>query len=174
MRPINCRPLERRSLSALAGSGSWTYKLLTGTTIQHRIQAFPVANTLHFDAELRSFCNGYLSPVAPPPTRRTYDLSNPINMADLSARFMGTGDERLRRTVELNHGLLPTTGRVPVHSFPQGKFAQGKTPRVSKGEVHHLNRVSICEVVFMDTFETGDAKFRCGQAFVDYGLAGEL
>jgi hypothetical protein len=89
-------------------------------------------------------------------------------MADLSARFMGAGDERLRRTVELNRGLTPTTGRVPVHPFPQGKFTQGKTPRVSKGKVHHLSRASICEVVFMDTFETGDSKYRYGQAFVDY------
>jgi hypothetical protein len=103
-----------------------------------------------------------------PPARQTYDVSNPVHMADLSARFMGTGDERLRRTVELNRGLLPTTGRVPIHSFPQGKFTQGKTPRVSKGKVHHLHRASICEVVFMDTFETGDEKFRYGQAFVDY------
>jgi hypothetical protein len=89
-------------------------------------------------------------------------------MADLPARFMGTGDERFRRTVELNRGLLPTTGRVPVHSFPQGKFTQGKTPRVSKGKVHHLQRAFIREVVFMDTFESGDSKFRYGQAFVDY------
>jgi hypothetical protein len=88
-------------------------------------------------------------------------------MADLSTRFMGIGDERLRRTIELNRGLLPATGRVPVHPFPQGKFRQGKTPRVSKGKVNHLHRASICEVVFTDTFETGDYKYRYGQAFVD-------
>jgi hypothetical protein len=57
---------------------------------------------------------------------------------------------------------------VPVHPFPQGRFIQGKTPRVSKGKIHHLNRASICEVVFTDTFETGDSKFKYGQAFVDY------
>jgi hypothetical protein len=89
-------------------------------------------------------------------------------MADLSARFMGTGDERLRRTIELNRGLPPATGRVPAHPFPQGKFQQGKTPRASKDKVHHLHRASICEVVFTDTFETGDSRFRYGQAFVDY------
>ncbi len=161
-------PGEFSSMPALAGSGSWTYKLLAGTSPEHRIMAFPVTNGTHFDAELRSFCDGFLAPVAPPPARHTYDLSNPTHMADLSARFMGTGDERLRRTVELSRGLLPTTGRVPVHSFPQGKFAQGKTPRVSKGKVHHLHRAAICEVIFMDTFETGDTKYRYGQAFVDY------
>jgi hypothetical protein len=159
---------ERLSLPAVPGSGTWAYKLLAGSTVQHRILAFPMTDSLHFDAELRTFCDGFLSPVSPPPARRTYDLSNPAHIADLSARFMGAGDERLRRTVELNRGLLPTTGRVPIHSFPQGKFTQGKTPRVSKGKVHHLHRASICEVVFMDTFETGDSKFRYGQAFVDY------
>jgi hypothetical protein len=73
---------------------------------------------------------------------------------------MGIGDERLRRTIELNRCLSPATGRVPVHPFPQGKFKQGKTPRVHKGKVHHLNRASICEAVFTDTFETGDSRFK--------------
>jgi hypothetical protein len=89
-------------------------------------------------------------------------------MADFSTRFMGIGDERLRRTIELNRGLSPAAGRVPVHPFPQGKFKQGKTPRVNKGKVHHLARASICEVVFTDTFETGDSRYKYGQAFVDY------
>ncbi len=89
-------------------------------------------------------------------------------MRDLSIRFMGAGDERLRRTLELNRGLAPTTGRVPTLNFPQGKFAQGKTPRVSKQKVHHLYRASICEVVFRDTFESGDNTYLYGQAFVDY------
>ncbi len=39
---------------------------------------------------------------------------------------------------------------------------------MAKGTVRHLHRASICEVVFTDTFETGDHKFRYGQAFVDY------
>jgi hypothetical protein len=60
---------------------------------------------------------------------------------------MDIGDERLRRTIELNRGLTPATGRVPVHPFPHGKFKQGKTPRVHKGKVHHLNRASICEAL---------------------------
>jgi hypothetical protein len=89
-------------------------------------------------------------------------------MADLSAKFMGAGDERPRHTIALNRGLTPATGRVPTHPFPQGKFKQGKKNRVSKQKVHHLNCASIAEVIFTDTFETGDSKFRYGQAFVDY------
>jgi hypothetical protein len=147
--------------------GAWTCKLLVGPTVHHRILAFPASDSSAFDSELRQFCDGFLSPVASPPARRTYDPTNLGHMADLSTRFMGIGDERLRRTIELNRGLLPATGRVPVHPFPQGKFRQGKTPRVSKGKVNHLHRASICEVVFTDTFETGDYKYRYGQAFVD-------
>jgi hypothetical protein len=148
--------------------GTWSPKLLAGSTLHRRILAFPVTGHSDYDSELRAFCDGSLYPTAAPPARRTYDPDNPIHMADLSARFMGAGDERLCRTLELNRGLLPTTGRVPVHPFPQGKFKQGKTPRVNKGKVQHLHRASICEVLFTDTFETGDSKYRYGQAFVDY------
>ena len=148
--------------------GTWSLKLFAGSTLHRRILAFPVSGTTPFDSELRTFCDGFLSPVAAPPARKTYDPANPVHMADLSVRFMGAGDERLRRILELNRGLLPTTGRVPVHPFPQGKFRQGKTPRVNKGKVHHLHRAAICEVVFTDTFDTGESTFRYGQAFVDY------
>jgi hypothetical protein len=110
----------------------------------------------------------FVAPTAIPPARRTYGSDNPIHMADLSVRWMGTGDERMRRTLELNRGLTPTTGRVPTLNFPQGKFVQGQTPKVRKDKVHHLHRASICEVVFTDTFETGDHHYRYGQAFVDY------
>jgi hypothetical protein len=148
--------------------GQWSCKLLASSSDSRRILAFPSGDGSHFDSELRSFCDSFLSPVSIPPARRTYDPGNPTHMADLSTRFMGAGDERLRHTIELNRGLTPATGRVPTHPFPQGKFKQGKTPRVSKERVYHLNRASIAEVVFTDTFETGDSKFRYGQAFVDY------
>jgi hypothetical protein len=148
--------------------GHWSCKLLVSSSNARRILAFPSGDSLNFDSELRAFCDGFLSPVAIPPARRAYDPGNPTHMADLSARFMGAGDERLRRTIELNRGLTPANGRVPTHPFPQGNFKQGKTPRVSKDRVHHLHRASICEVLFTDAFETGDSKFRYGQAFVDY------
>jgi hypothetical protein len=114
--------LPQSSLVPVATAGTWSCKLYAGSTPQRRILAFPSATTTDFDAELRSFCDGFLSPVASPPARRTYDPNNPLHMADLSMRFVGIGDERLRRTIELNRGLLPGTGRVPVHPFPQGKF----------------------------------------------------
>jgi hypothetical protein len=148
--------------------GTWSCKLLISPSSFNRILAFPSGDNMAFDSELRTFCNGFFSPIPTPPARRTYDANNPLHLADLSTRFMGTGDERLRRTIELNRGLTPATGRVPVHPFPQGKFKQGKTPRVSKGKVHHLNRASIGEAMFTDTFETSDSRFRYGQAFVDY------
>ncbi len=154
--------------SASTPLGTWSCKLLVSPSSFHRILAFPTGENLAFDSELRTFCDDFFSPIPTPPARRTYDASNPLHMADLSARFMGTGDERLRRTLELNRGLTPVTGRVPVHPFPQGKFKQGKTPRVSKGKVHHLHRASVAEAVFTDTFETRDSRFRYGQAFVDY------
>jgi hypothetical protein len=157
---------QRHAVANPDPAGTWSYKVFAGTTNKPCILAFPSYSA--FDSELRLFCDGYLSPVASPPARHTYEPTNPIHMADLSTRFMDIGDERLRRTLELNRGLLPATGRVPVHPFPQGKFKQGKTPLVNKGKVHHLNRASICEVIFTDTFETGDYKFRYGQAFVDY------
>jgi hypothetical protein len=78
---------------ALSNSSSWTYKLLAGTTLQRRILVFPVADGLHFDAELRSFYDGFRAPAAPPPARRTYDLSNLIHMAYLSAHLFH-GDRR--------------------------------------------------------------------------------
>ena len=106
--------------------GQWSCRVLLESTPKHRILAFPSTFNSDFDSELRSFCDGFLSPVTSPPPRRTYDPSNPLHMADLSTRFMGIGDERLRRTIELNRGLLPATGRVPVHPFPQGKFRQEK------------------------------------------------
>jgi hypothetical protein len=89
-------------------------------------------------------------PNAIPPARRTYDSENPAHMADLSVRWMDTGDERLRRTLDLNRVLTPTTGRVCTLKFPKGKFVQGQTPKVLKDKVHHLHRASICEVVFTD------------------------
>jgi hypothetical protein len=81
---------------------------------------------------------------------------------------MGTSHDKLQRTIQLNRGLAPASGRVPPLNFPQGKFRQGKTPRVTKGKIHHLHRASICEVVFTDTFESGDHRYMYGQAFVDY------
>ena len=99
----------------------------------HRVLAYPGSTHSAFDENLRDFCVDFLAPPSIPPARRTYQEDNPLHMSDLSVRFMGTGNERLRRTIELSRGLAPATGRVPTLNFPQGKFAQGKTPKVNKG-----------------------------------------
>jgi hypothetical protein len=149
--------------------GNWTCRLLVAPSSSHRIMAFPSAEgEAAFDSHLREFCQRFLAPLSIPPARRTYDQDNPLHMSDLSIRFMGTSHDKLKRTIELNRGLSPTVGRVPTLNFPQGKFRQGKAPKVAKGRVRHLHRASICEVVFTDTFDTGDHKYRYGQAFVDY------
>lgn len=56
--------------------------------------------------------------------------------------------------------------RVPPHHFPLGKWASGKTPRVSKDKVKFLHRASIAEVCFTDTFETDDSE-NIGGALAD-------
>ena len=110
--------------------GHWTCKLFAGATTDHRILAFPLATNSAFDSELRQFCDGFLAPISSPPARQTYDPANPLHMADLSPRFMGIGDERLRRTIEFNRGLLPATGRVPVHPSPKAGSGRAR-PRAS-------------------------------------------
>jgi hypothetical protein len=146
----------------------WSCRTLVAPSSRHRVLAFPTIDGPAFGAHLQEFCQQYLAPLSIPPARQTYDVGNVVHMSDLSVRFMGTSNDKLHRTVELNRGLTPATGRVPTLNFPQGKFRQGKTPKVRKDKVHHLHRASICEVVFTDTFETGDHHYRYGQAFVDY------
>ena len=147
---------------------NWECRLLVAPSAGRRIMAFPSREGPDFSANLQDFCHHFHAPLSIPPARRTYDKDNPLHMSDLSVRFMGTSQEKLQRTLQLNRGLGPVTGRVPTLNFPQGKFRQGKTPKVSKNKVHHLHRASICEVVFTDTFESGDYKYAYGQAFVDY------
>jgi hypothetical protein len=130
-----------------------------------------------FNAELDEFCSQYIAPLSTPSSRRTYQIDNIGDMADLSIRFFGIGTERLEKTLERSIGLTPKVkdGKkmrnkvpVPVHNFPQGRWKTGKTPKVSKGIVHNLHKASIAEAVFTDTFEVDDAIYRYGQAFIDY------
>ncbi len=132
-----------------------------------------------FADELTDFCNTYVAPLSIPPSRRTYQTDQIDDLADLSIRFFGIGNERLKQTVERSIGLSPMIKQdgklrhvkpipVPSHSFPQGRWKTGKTPKVSKNIVHNLHQASIGEAVFMDTFEVDDSAFRYGQAFVDY------
>jgi hypothetical protein len=94
-------------------------------------------------------------------------------MADLSIRYMGIGNDRLKHTVIRSKGLTPCkrgekTNRIPPHNFPQGKWSKGKTPHVSKDKVKFIHRAGIAEVLFTDTFMTQDRTYQYGQAFVDY------
>jgi hypothetical protein len=152
----------------VSSMGQWSFRMFVLPSSTHRVLAYPGLTNSAFDSGLRDFCVDFLAPPSIPPARQTFNDANPLHMSDLSIRFMGAGNERLRRTIELSRGLAPATGRVQTYNFPQGKFAQGKTPKVSKGQVHHLHRAAICECLFMDTFESKDHRFAYGQAFVDY------
>jgi hypothetical protein len=130
-----------------------------------------------FQEELKDFCNHYVAPLSIPPARKTYQVDNIDDLADLSIRFLGVGTERLRKTIERSVGLSPmkkVDGKmrhpkpVPIHNFPQGRWKTGKTPKVEKGIISDLHYASIGEAVFMDTFEVDDSSYRYGQAFVDY------
>ncbi len=154
--------------SLLRTLDNWTCRKFVAPSPRRRVLAFPAADGQAFGAELKDFCQQFIVPLSPPPARRTYDTHNTLHMSDLSVRFMSNSNDKLQRTVQLNRGLAPASGRVPPLNFPQGKFRQGKTPRVSKDKIHHLHHASICEVVFTDTFETGDHRYKYSQAFVDY------
>ncbi len=51
--------------------------------------------------------------------------------------------------------------------FPHGRWKEGKAPKVSKGKIGNLLGAALGEVVFTDTFESGDSKYKYGQAFYD-------
>jgi hypothetical protein len=133
---------------------------------------FLAATSADYDDHLKLFCNEFLAPPSIPDAKRQYDIDSSIDMSELSIRFLGCGTDRLKHTVGISNGLSKpaskTSKRVPTLNFPQGRWKNGKTPRVSKGKVEHLNRAGIGEVVFTDTFESGDSKYAYGQAYVDY------
>ncbi len=121
---------------------------------------------------LRTFCDQYLAPPSIPPARRLYDVKSQEDMVQLSIRFLGASTDRLIRTVEISNGLQSPASkknlRVPPLVFPQGRLKTGKSPKVKKGSVGHLKHAGIAEVVFTDTFETGDSRQRYCQVFYDY------
>ncbi len=130
-----------------------------------------------FSDELKDFCSSYVAPISIPSGRRTYQTNNVGDLAELSVRFLGVGTERLKKTIERLIGLSPMVkvdGKlrhirpVPVHNFPQGSLEDWETPRVEKGIISNLHQASIGEVVYMDSFEVDDSRYKYGQAFVDY------
>jgi hypothetical protein len=145
--------------------GQWTRKVLwVGPNS---------VSTINYHKELKEFCRSYFSPISQTQTRKTYQVDNIQDMQDLSIRYMGVGNDRLRETLKRSRGLTPDsrdgrTLKIPPHNFPQGKWFAGKTPRVTKDKVKYLHRAAIAEVCFTDTFEVDDKAYRYGQAFVCY------
>jgi hypothetical protein len=103
-----------------------------------------------------------------PTARRKYAPTDPSSMADLSTRMMGTSYDRLKHTIEVSIGLTTKKGGVRSNRFPQGTLKRGQVPAVKKRLVHHLHQAAVAEVVFTDTFMSGDSAYAYGQAFVCY------
>jgi hypothetical protein len=166
--PTQVRPLPKFDVTPggmfrvgnLQAETNWQFRIIAVSTQSARILASPSCG---YDEKLVSFCDAFLAPPSIPPSRRQYDKSSVADMAQLSIRFLGAGTDRLRHTIGISKGL----SRVPALNFPQGRWKSGKTPKVSKGKIGHLKYAGIGEVVFTDTFESGDSKYHYGQAFVD-------
>jgi hypothetical protein len=122
---------------------------------------------------LNSFCEGFMAPPAVPVSRRQYDVCSKEDMIQLGIRFFGVGPDRLSHTVEIANGLAKPPSKLAVRDppiyklFPQGRLKAGKTPMVSKGRVANLRHAMLAEVVYTDTFDSGDSRFRYCQVFYD-------
>jgi hypothetical protein len=157
-------------LSDAASTYRWTPKVLASASPTARILVAPSGD---YDCNLQSFCGNFLAPPSIAHARRQYDPNSGSDMVELTTRFLGLGEDRLKRTITLNNGLSSPASKATSRSsavrpfFPHGRWAEGKTPRVSKGKIGDLHHASVGEVVFTDTFESGDAKHRYGQAYFD-------
>jgi hypothetical protein len=153
-----------------ASSHRWNSRVLVTTSPHAR---FLVAQNCDYDYQLESYCGNFLAPPSIPSSRRQYNPTIESDMTDLTTRFLGLGFDRLKRTIELSNGLAAPASklnsRVPDLKpfFPQGRWNEGKTPRISKGKISSRFQASIGEVVYTDTFESGDSKYRYGQAYFD-------
>jgi hypothetical protein len=126
-------PTNLMGRKAPSSLGQWTRKVLW--------MGMKAMETAEYDANLKDFCKSYFVPTSQSlVARRTYQVDKVDDMADLSIRFMGVGNDRLIETLKRSRGLTPckrgeTVTTVPSHNFPQGKWARGKTPKVAKGKV---------------------------------------
>ncbi len=113
-----------------------------------------------FRVQSQVFCGNFLAPPSIPPARRQYGPALESDMAELTTRFLGLGEERLRRTIELSNRLATPASKLTSRManvkpfFPPGRWVEGKTPRVSKGKIGSLQHAKIGEVLFTDTFES--------------------
>ncbi len=132
---------------------------------------FTLAGSVDFHSELVSFSDHFLAPAGLPPTKKKFDVMSAADMSDLSIRFLEGGADRILHTVGISNGLSKPPSkkhaRVPPLNFPQGNLKEFKTPRVFKDSLGHVLAASIAEVVYTDTFYTGDHKFLYAQVFVD-------
>ncbi len=148
----------------------WNSKVLVSANHGAR---FLVAQHCDYDYNLQSYCGNFLAPPSIPSSRRQYDPTVKGDMDDLTTRFLGLGLDRLKRTIELSNGLATPASKFTSKIqdikpfFPHGRWSEGKTPKVSKGKIGSLLHASIGEVVFTDTFESGDSRYRYGQAYFD-------
>jgi hypothetical protein len=151
-------------------SHRWSSKVLASGSANARIL---VSSPSDFACNLESFCGNFLAPPSIPSSRRQYDPDMKGDLAELTTRFLGLGEDRLRRTIALNNGLATPASKLTSRVanvkpfFPPGRWIEGKTPRVSKKKIGSLHDAKVGEAVFTDTFMSGDSKFRYGQAFFD-------
>ncbi len=156
-------PSEEFRLSDDLSAHQWSSRVLVSASMKARILVAPSSGD--FDCNLKSFCGNFLAPPSIPVARRQYDPTVETDMAELTIRFLGLGDDRLRRTIALNNGLSSPaskdTSRVSRMKplFSHGRWAEGKTPRVSKGKIGNLCHAKVGEVVFSDTFESSDPRY---------------
>jgi hypothetical protein len=150
------------------GLHRWNSKILASSTPAARI----LLSSADYEWNLQSFCGNFLAPPSVPPSRRQYDAESQQDLSELSIRLMGIGNERLKHTIQISKGLSSPASklgdRVPPLNFPQGYLREGKTPRVHKGQIGHIHSAKVGEVVFTDTLQSGDSKYRYGQAYFDY------
>jgi hypothetical protein len=150
-------------LSDVASTYRWAPKVLASASSNARILVAPSGD---YDCNLQSFCGNFLAPPSIPQAKRQYDPTRSGDMIDLTTRFLGLAEDRLKRTIALNNGLLSpaskATSRLSMVKpfFPHGRWVEGKTSRVSKGKIGDLHHAAVGEVVFTDTFESGDSKYR--------------
>jgi hypothetical protein len=122
---------------------------------------------VNFSEALERLSTEFVDSTKRPKAIRTYKGTDALDIEEMSTRFMGVSEDRLRETIKVSNGLSATPGKVRTRRFPQGNMKQLKVPFVSKGRVQKLHRASIAEAWFTDTFEVDDVSYRYGQAYVD-------
>ncbi len=134
-------------------SHRWSSRVLASASSNARILVAPHSD---YDFNLQSFRGNFLALPSIPMARRQYNPAVESDMTELTTRFLGLGDERLRRTIELSNGLASPASKATSRIsrvkpfFPPGRWTEGKTPRVSKGKIGNVHLASPGQIVFTD------------------------